>query len=369
MIAKRLANSHSSHFRTAFALARSLPDPIDLSIGYPEDPTPEYIKAAGIAAITADQTRYTPSHGLPQLREAIAEKLRRDNNQTVTAANVTVTPGSTAGIMLTYLALLDPGDEILLPDPYFSPYFELASILDVVPIPVSTYPDFQITAARLEPHITPRTKAILINTPNNPTGAVYPEAELRRITELARRHDLIIIADEMYEYFTYDQPHFSLGSIYAKTITINGFSKGYSMTGWRIGYIAGPEEVIEAIGRLQQHTIFANSAIGERAALVALERRPEGLVDKYRHKRDLLRRQHTIAGTLHGSQGAFFAFSPVPAGMTDLEFSEQAARRGVIVLPSRAFSQRHDYVRIAFATADERLIKGLDILRSLWPAK
>lgn len=365
MIAKRLANFDSSYIREAFSRIREIPDPIDLSIGFPEDDTPDYIKAAAIRAINNGFTRYTPSNGIFELRVALAEKLSRENGVKTTPETVTVTPGVTTGIMLAYLAVLDPGDEILIPDPYFPPYFDLARLLGAVPVAIDTYPSFQLTAALVERYVTAKTKVLVINSPNNPSGAVYPERELRKIAKVAAKHGLLVISDEIYEHFCYDTPHFSIGSIYPKTVTMNGFSKAYAMTGWRVGYMAGPREVIEAVNQLQQYTVFSNSSISEKAALAALRHSPIRLTRKYHNKRDLVVKYLDGAYEMYGSSGAFYAFVPVPAGMTDLEFCAAALKHNVIILPSRAFSNRRDYVRIAFAANHSTLVKGLKILRGL----
>jgi aspartate aminotransferase/aminotransferase len=363
MIAKRLNNFDSGPLRRAFSLARQYPDAIDLSIGFPEDDTPEYIKSAGIAAIKNNHTRYSPSNGIPELRAAIAEKLRLDNNVEFTPEQVAVTPGVTTGILLTYLALLDPGDEILIPDPFFPPYFHLATMLGATPVLIDTYPNFQLTAELIEPNITPRTKALLINSPNNPSGAIYPENELRRIAELAKKHNLIILSDEIYEHFSYDVPHFSIASIYPQTVVLNGFSKAFAMTGWRIGYLAGFTEFIQAVNELSQYAVFSVSSIAERAALEALTESPGELTGKYRAKRDTCLNHLTPILNINGAQGAFYAFVPLPEGVTDLEFCDAAAKQGVIVLPSRAFSRRRDYARIAFATNQDDLEEGLRRLK------
>jgi len=342
-----------------------MPDPIDLSIGFPEDDTPDYIKAAGIRAIAHGFTRYTPSNGIFELRAALAEKLQRENNLRVGPERVAVTSGVTVGVLLAYLALLDPGDEILVPDPYFPPYFALARLLGAVPVPINTYPSFQLTAALVEKHITPKTKVLVINSPNNPSGAVYPERELRRIAQVAKTHGLTIISDEIYEYFCYDGPHFSIGSIYPQTVTLNGFSKAYAMTGWRVGYMAGPAEFMRVINDLAQYVVFSNSSISEKAALAALRHSPTRLTRKYHAKRDTVLRYLDGTFEVYGSQGSFFAFVPLPTGMSDVAFCQAAADQGVIILPSRAFSERRDYVRIAFAAPHLTLVRGLKILRRL----
>lgn len=364
MISKRLHNFDSSAIQKAFALAATIKDPIDLSIGYPIENTPEPVKAAGIAAITENFTRYTASNGIPELRAALAAKLKKENNLSVDADQIAVTPGLTTAILIAYMALLDPGDEVLIADPHFPPYVSLAQLVGATAVTVNTYPDFQLTAARIEKCITPRSKVLVINTPSNPTGAIYPEAELRNIAALAKKHNLVIISDEIYEYYSYGAPHFSIGSIYPNTLTFNGFSKSHAMTGWRIGYIAGPAEAINAINQLLQYTVFSSSSIAQKAAIAALATRPSEMYESYSHKRDVTR---SALGDFidAGADGAFYAFIKTPPHVTDLQFCEQAVRHGVIVLPGSAFSSRNDYFRMAYVTDKTRLKKGLETIRSL----
>ncbi len=365
IIAQRMNQFDSTHLSRAFARAAAMTNPIDLSIGFPEDDTPGIIKKAGIKAIQNNKTRYTPPNGTLALRSALAAKLELMNGIAATPETVSVTPGATTGILLAYLALLNPGDEILLPDPYFPPYRDIATMLGAVPVLIDTFPDFQLTARRIEPLITENTRVLVINTPNNPSGAVYPEIELRRIARLARKHNITIIADEIYEHFAYDIPHFSIGSIYHQTLTLNGFSKAYAMTGWRLGYMAGPLAIIAAINQLQQYIVFSSSSIAQEAGVAALRFDPSKLTDKYRRKRDLVREYLADSYHLAGSQGAFYAFIPVPTGHNDISFARAAVEKNVIILPSRAFSMHTDYVRIAFATDRSKLERGLKIMREL----
>jgi len=362
-IANRLRYFDSSKIRAAFEFAEDIPDPIDMSIGFPEDNTPDYIKMAAVEAIKNNHTRYTPTNGLAELREAVAQKLKKDNGIQALPSNVSITPGITTGILLSYLAVLDPGDEVLLPDPFFPPYHDLAIMLDAKLKIIDTAPDFQLTAAAIEPLITDKTKLLVVNSPNNPSGAIYPKEELVKIAELAQKHDLLIISDEVYEHFAYDREHFSIGSIYPNTLTLNGFSKSYAMTGWRIGYIQGPQAIIDAINELLQYVVFSSSSISQHAALAALRQNPDSLTSKYRAKRDLGKDILSQAFPhISGAQGAFYMFLKLPGGVKDMGFVNHLAHRGVIVLPGSAFSRHEDYIRIAFALPDDRLKKGLELV-------
>lgn len=289
-IAQRLNYFDSSDFRKAVLKQQLLKNPIDLSIGIPEELTPEHVKAAGIRAIQQDKTIYTPANGIFELREALALKLRNENGIFCSADTVTIVPGLTTGQLLVYLATLDPGDEIIVFDPYYPPYPHLASMVGAHVVYVPTKAGFQPDLTILKKRITNRTKMIVVNSPNNPSGAVYPEKTLREIARIAQHHNILIISDEIYEHFIYEGKHFSIGSIYSNTITMNGFSKEFAMTGWRVGYITGPPEIITAINELQQYAVMSSSSIGQHAALGALNHhnhRPK-LTEKYREKRDYL---------------------------------------------------------------------------------
>lgn len=365
ILADRLKKFDSSAVRAAFDLANKLPNPVDLSIGFPEDDTPRSIKRAGIRAIKENYTRYTPANGLPELRAAIAAKLLKENKIAVSDDQVTVIPGITTGILLIYLAILNPGDEVIVPDPFYPPYRDLAIMLDAKPVYADTFPTFQLTVALIEPLITKKTKAIIINSPNNPSGAVYDRRELRKIANLAKKHNIIIISDEIYEHFSYNHRHFSIGSIYRHTLTVNGFSKAFAMTGWRLGYIAGPLNVIEAINELQQYIVFSTSSISQRAGIVALNYKPKQLTRKYREKRDLIIGLLRKNFEIYGAEGAFYAFVKLPKGMRDMDFVNQAAKKGLIILPGSVFSNHKDYVRIAFGNTKDQLIKGAKIINEL----
>ncbi len=238
-------------------LVRRRPDGIALGRGDPDLPTPAHIAAAGREAIAAGHTKYTSLRGLAELRRAVADKLQRDNGIEVDAeTEVAVTTGTQEGVFIALCALLNPGDELLLADPYYNSYANMLHYLGARLVPVPTSPDdgFQIDPDEFARRITPRTKAVALLTPNNPTGTVYPADRLRAVAEIAASHGLYIISDELYESLIFEGEPFSVGSIPGmreRTITINGCSKAYSMTGWRVGYIVGPPPVIDALVTLR----------------------------------------------------------------------------------------------------------------------
>ncbi len=364
-IAQRLKFFDSSDFREAIKKQTLLTNPIDLSIGIPEEFTAEHVKAAGIRAIQEDKTKYTPANGLPELRAAIAEKLNKENQILSHAETVTVVPGLTTGQLLVYLAVLDPGDEIIVFDPYYPPYPHLASMVGAHVVYVNTLPTYQPDLPAIEAAITNRTKVIVVNSPNNPSGAVYSEHTLKKIAYIAEKHNLLVISDEIYEHFVYDQKHFSIGSIYPNTITMNGFSKEFGMTGWRIGYISGPIEIIEAINELQQYVVMSSSSISQHAALAAFNMRPS-IAGHYRHKRDFVVERLTRMGyEVRGAEGAYYVFIKAPNDATDFEFINKATEHDLILVPGRAFSRLHGYVRISYGTDMHTLERGMNAMERI----
>lgn len=365
MLADRVNKFDSTVLREAFRKQSELINPIDLGVGYPEDTTAKHISEAGIQAIKDDNTRYTPANGNEELREAIACKLRATNNILSSKEMVTVVPGLTTGMLLAYLALINPGDEIVIMDPYYPPYKELAQMLGAEVTIINTLPTFQPDMEALKASITHKTKVMVINSPNNPTGAVYSKKTLMELADIAEQHNMLVISDEIYEYFSYNKPHFSIGSIYGKTLTLNGFSKAYAMTGWRIGYISGPLEIIEAINELQQYIVFSSSSIAQKAAMSALKHPPKSL-NKYATKRKLVCELLTKKGVeVKGAEGAFYVFFKAPNDMTDLEFVDIAINENLLLLPGRAFSERHGYIRLSYGADLNTLKRGLSVLGNL----
>lgn len=370
IISERMKDFDSSAIRAALSTTENTKDLIDLSIGFPEDNTPESVKFEAIRAIENNHTRYTTSNGMKELRTAISVKLRGQNGLSHARDEVSVVPGLTTGILLVYLAILDSDDEIIIPDPFFPPYKELATMLGAKPRLVDTAPNFQLKASLIEKKISPKTKIIVINSPNNPTGAIYEENELKKIAKLAKKHGIIVISDEIYEHFTYKKQHFSIGSVYKNTLTLNGFSKAYGMTGWRLGYIAGPAEIIEAINELQQYIVFSSNSISQVAGMAALKCNPKSIIEKYKRKREYLIKELSPFFDMKGGDGAFYFFLEVPAGYKhDMEFVNKAAKKGLIILPGQTFSKHKSYFRVSFGGTMEDIKRGTEILKSLVPVK
>lgn len=365
MLSNRLNNFDSSALRDAFKKQAELVNPVDLSIGYPEEYTPKHISKAGIKAINDNHTNYTPPNGTFELRQSLAKKLQTENSLYCNPETVTVVPGLTTGQLLIYLAILNPEDEVIVFDPYYPPYKELAQMLGARVINVATLPTFQPDIEAIKANITHKTKVMVINTPNNPSGAIYSQDTLTELADIAEKHNILIISDEIYEHFAYDRQHFSIGSIYGNTVTLNGFSKAYAMSGWRIGYMTGPLEIIEAINELQQYIVFSSSSIAQQAALQAIKHPPK-ISGIYRKKRDLVYDSLTSKGVeVRGLEGAYYAFFQIPHDMTDLEFIDKASNENLILLPGRAFSETHGYVRLSYGANIQTLKQGLHILEKL----
>ncbi len=363
--AQRLNDFDSSLFQEVYRKQRALKNPVDLSVGLPEGATPQYIKDAGIRAIQDGNTFYTPANGIAPLREAIAIKLKNENHIIASPDDVTIVPGLTTGLLLVYLALLNPGDEVMIMDPSYPPYHYLAPLADAVVKRIPTLHNFQLDLTAIEAGITSKTKLIVINTPNNPTGAVYPKEDLLALAEIAGKHNILIISDEMYESFIYEGSHFSIGSVYENTITMNGFSKAYSMTGWRLGYITGPTEIIKTINQLQQYAVFCSSSIAQYAALEALSQ-PTLPRNSYVKKRQLVEAQLTNAGyDVQGNDGAYYTFFKAPNGLSDLEFIALCAENNLLLLPGRAFSEDETFVRLSYGGTIEDVEKGLEIITNI----
>jgi aspartate aminotransferase len=274
-----------------------------------------------------------------------------------------VTSGTSGAIFLLFSSIFDSGDEVILPDPAFVMYKQVLNFLGVEVKTLDTYPDFHINSEKLKTLITPKTKAIIVNSPNNPTGAVYDKEEIENIVDVARENDLVIISDEVYEHFDYDQKFFSPASIHEKTFILSGFSKSHSITGWRAGFAYGPSEVIEAMNKFQQYTFVCAPSFVQHALLGSVGVIPESEVENYKKKRDLVYDNLKDFYELSAPEGAFYAFIKMP--IKEEVFMEKCFEEKIIVVPGSAFSEKQTHFRISFAVDDEQLKKGLDILQKI----
>jgi aspartate aminotransferase len=341
--------------------------------GEPDFDTPEHIKAAAISALQAGFTKYTPNAGIPELRQAIAEKLMADNGLNYRATQIVVSNGAKHSCFNTVLATCQPGDEVIIPAPYWVSYPDMVRLAGAEPVIVQTSErnGWKMTAEEFENAMTPRTKMVIMNSPGNPTGAVYTREELQAIVDVAAEEDIYILSDEIYEKLVYDDAqHVSIASLspeaYDLTITVNGFSKSYAMTGWRLGYAAAPDPIARAIDSIQSHSTSNPSSFSQHGALAALKGDQQPLADM-REEFDL-RRNYMFDRVLKipnvsavKPQGAFYVLVNIgQLGLTSQNFADRLlSKANVAVVPGAAFGDDRT-VRLSYATSIDIIKKGLD---------
>lgn len=362
MLAKRTKMIDSSGIRKVFDLAAKLENPVNLSIGQPDFDVPEEIKEIGIKSIREGFNSYTVTQGIPELRDAVCEQYR--DRHGVEFEDILITSGVSGGLTLAFIALVEEGDEVLLTDPYFVMYKHLANLFGGKPVFLDTYPDFAVSPEKLEEKVTQRTKILVLNSPANPTGRVYSGDELREIAEFARRHDLLVISDEIYDHFIYDEPHETFAKYYEKTLLLNGFSKSSAMTGWRVGYAAGPHEVVESMKTLQQYSFVCAPSFAQKAGVAALNLDISRQIDQYRAKRDLIYEGLKGHFEVEKPGGAFYIFPKAPGG-DGVKFVEKAIADNLLIIPGNVFSEQNSHFRISFAAPDETIRQGVEILQKL----
>ncbi len=364
-IAHRMNLLDASGIRKVFDLAVKMKDPINFSIGQPDFDVPEPLKEIAIAAIRGGQNRYTQTQGTQHLRSAIAQQCAAEFGWTdAEDRNYLVTSGTSGAVTLAILVLVDPGDEVILADPAFGMYRHLVNLAGGVPVSVDTYPSFHLDVQKVADAITDKTRLLVINSPANPTGAVYSRSELQQLAELARRHDLLVISDEIYNFFCYDEPFASMAGLYENTLLLRGFSKSYAMTGWRMGWCTGPKPIIEKMTMLQQYTFVCAPSMAQEAGPAALKTDMSAQVAAYRKKRDMVHAALGPAMGLRRPEGAFYAFVPAPGGDAT-KFVARAIDNNVLIIPGNVFSARDTHFRLSYAVSDEKLAQGLEILVKL----
>jgi aspartate aminotransferase len=357
---------------------------IGFGAGEPDMDTPEPIKAAAIAAIHGGKSKYTPASGLPELKSAIVNRLHADYGIDYTPQNIVVSCGAKHSLHNVFLAILNPGDEVIVSAPYWVSYPEQIALAGGRMISVSTTveSDFKMTVGQLNAHLSSKTKAIVLNSPSNPTGSVYTESELRAICDWAVAHDLWIVSDEIYDKLIYDTTHVSVPSlseaIKKRCILVNGVSKSYAMTGWRIGFFAAPAPISDAVSRLQSHTTSNPTSIAQYAAIAAYtmdQSLVHDMVAVFKRRRDtMVERLRTIPGiTMNTPAGAFYAYPKIANlfgksttnghKLTDsLSFCEQLLSDALVAcIPGIGFGL-DGYMRLSYATSDSAIAEGLDRL-------
>lgn len=361
-IADRMKGITISGIRRIFELAKHLTDVVDLSIGQPHFDVPDSIKRAAKQAIDAGKNGYTVTQGIPALRDRLGEMLRQKYSHP--DRTVMITSGTSGGLVLALMSLVNPGDEVIAFDPYFVMYPNLVTLCGGRLVTVDTYPDFQIDLARLEAAFTPRTKAVIINSPANPTGVVISPERLRGVAELCRRRDVVLISDEIYHAFCYDSSFHSPAEFDDAVLVVDGFGKTYGMTGWRMGFAHGPKWLIDQMSVLQQFTFVCAPSIAQEATLAALDFDVSPIIEDYRRKRDRICDGLSGRYNFVRPAGAFYVFVRSPRGSAT-EFVEEAIRQNLLVIPGSTFSRRDTHFRISFAAADATIERGIDVLNRL----
>ena len=361
-IADRMKHIDASGIRKAFDMSKSMKDPINLSIGLPDFDVPDPVKAAAIEAIEAGHNAYTVTQGIPELRTKIQATV--DGQLGHTDREVLITSGTSGALLLALSCVVNPGDEVIIFDPYFVMYRHLATLAGGVSVLVDTYPNFRIDADWVEAAMTARTKCVVVNTPANPTGNVGTADEMRALADLCRRRDVLLISDEVYRAFCYDHPFATPASWNDDVLVVDGFSKTYGMTGWRLGYAHGPGRLIQEMAKLQQFSYVCAPSMAQYGGAVALDQDLTAQTETYRRKRDMVEAALADDFELALPEGAFYAFPRAPWG-TGTEFVAEAIKNNLLIIPGNVFSQRDSHFRISYAVDDATLRRGLDLLRKL----
>jgi aminotransferase len=374
-LSRRVAAVPPSGIRKFFDIAATMQDVISLGIGEPDFVTPDVVREAGIASLLRGETRYTSNSGIFELREAIVAKWAQLYGVEYHPDDETlVTVGGSEALYLTLMAILNPGDEVLIPEPCFVSYEPEVIFAGGTPVPIATQVEtlFQVTGAQLETAVTPATKAILINYPNNPTGAILDRERMLEIAAVAERHDLIVISDEIYDRLVYSGNHITFSSLPGmrdRTVIIGGFSKDYAMTGWRLGFILGPADIVGLARKIHQYTIMSAPTTAQVAAIAALtdpaaEDAVLAMRDSYNvRRRLLLDGLNSIGMPAFEPRGAFYVFPDIRvSGMSSEEFAMTLIEEErVAAVPGPAFGLGGEgYVRMCYATARDKIEEALE---------
>ncbi|ASJ09078.1 aromatic amino acid aminotransferase [Thermococcus siculi] len=384
-LSDKLELVNPSEIRKLFDLAQGVEGLISLGIGEPDFDTPEHIKEYAKEALDKGMTHYSPNAGIMMLREAVAEKLREQNGiEADPAREIMILVGANQAFILGLAAFLREGEEVLIPSPMFVSYAPAVILAGGRPVEVPTYEEneFRLSVDDLEKHVSERTKALIINSPNNPTGAVLTKKDVEEIADFAVEHNLIVFSDEVYEHFVYDgvRNHSiaSLDGMFERTITINGFSKTFAMTGWRLGFVAAPEWIIEKMTRFQMYNATCPVTFAQYAAAKALKderswKAVEEMRREYDRRRNLVwKRLNEMGLPTVKPKGAFYIFPRVKdTGLTSKEFSELMLKEArVAVVPGSAFGRAGEgYIRISYATAYEQLEEAMDRMEKVLKEK
>jgi len=365
LVADRTSLIDASGIRKVFALAAELENPINFSIGQPDFDVPEPLKQEAIKAIEGGLNKYSQTAGDKEFKDKIAARVTAEFGWEDPA--VLVASGVSGALLLSFLSLINPGDEVIIPDPYFVIYKHVVNLLGGKCVFVDTYPDFKLHVDRIADAITGKTKMIILNSPCNPTGVVYAQDEIEALARVATEKDILVMTDDIYEQFSYDGPPTSIAKHHEKVLVLRGFSKSYAMTGWRLAYVAAPASmrpVVEEMTKIQQYTFVCAPTPFQKAASAALDYDVSDLVRGYSKKRDLLYAGLKDKFELVRPGGAFYAFIKAPNG-SGTEFVTRAIKNNVLVIPGNVFSEKDTHFRVSFATTDEKIQQGVEVLRGL----
>jgi aspartate aminotransferase/aminotransferase len=361
-IADRTRNFDSSGIRRMFDLAAKLKDPINLSIGQPHFDVPQQVKAEMMRAISAGYNGYAPTQGVAALRNKLQHSI--DQKFGHRDRKLFVCSGTSGGLVLAALSIVNPGDEVIFFDPYFVMYPALIELVGGLPVKINTYPDFQVDLDRLESAITGRTKMIILNSPSNPTGVCATAAAVKGVAEIAARHDICLVSDEIYSRFCFDEDPTSPAEFNAESIVIDGFSKSYAMTGWRVAYVHGPSHLIDTMIKLQQFTYVCAPHPAQMACVVAMDTDISEYVSAYKAKRNAIVEGLKNYYEFVQPGGAFYLFPKIPWG-NGQEFVDAAIENNLMVIPGNIFSDQDTHFRISFAVDDRTLERGIEVLRKI----
>lgn len=361
-ISERMSHIESSGIRKVFELAKSIKDPINLSIGQPDFDVPEEVKKSAKDAIDSGKNSYTLTQGIPELRSLL---LGRVNNQFQgDNRDLIITSGTSGALVLALCCVVDPGDEVIIFDPYFVMYPHLVSLAGGKSVFIDTYPDFEIDIKKVEKAITKKTKVILFNNPANPTGKTYSLETVKSLAEIAEKHGILLISDEIYSVFNYDGAFQTPAQFNRNVLVLDGFSKSYGMTGWRMGYAHGPIKLIQEMIKLQQFTFVCAPSMVQYAGITALQQDMSGFIEEYKQKRDFLLNGIKDYYEIPNAGGAFYLFPRAPGGNSTV-FVEKAIQHDLLIIPGKTFSSVDTNFRISFAAKKHVLERGVEVLRNL----
>ncbi len=362
-IADRTKCFDSSGIRKVFDLGAKLENPINLSIGQPDFDVPAEVRKAAIDAIESGKNGYALTQGMPVLREKLQKQV--DEEYGHDDRELFVTSGTSGGLLLAMMALVNPGDEVIVFDPYFVMYDALAAVVGGKVVYINTYPDFRIDLDRVADAITPKTKVILFNSPANPTGVVASEEEVRGLAKLAAERDVVLLSDEIYRSFCYDGNFISPAQFNPQTLVIDGFSKSHGMPGWRLGFAHGPSEIVQQMIKLQQYSFVCAPQPAQWAGAVAVDTDITPHIKAYRRKRDMLLEGLSDLYEIVRPGGSFYIFPKAPWG-TGEEFVHRAIEKHqLLIIPGNIFSHENTHFRISYAATDETIQRGIEALRKL----